>query len=354
MKYSVLPCSCLLVLAASAVAAPPTLESLHRVHQQRAAQLRTVRIVETLETVYPDNPAEAERVAERIRKRADLPLALLLEDLDALGAAPGEVDEAVQGLLDQFGNLEQKADMMARIVRLNRQQRVQRRLWIDFAARRVRSERRDLRDIDGLLRQAGLEPTRLSRANLEIRDTSIATPQYRIWLDTDGRQATFLPAGRTALHPWLEQLGIVPEAYFTARYPHELRLRKDGSIRLLLRYADTDGIAAEVHLRPAPGYEATYFARYSRDGTLLHEASLSDFRPAAADFRVPFRAEIRKLSRAAGGMIRQTHEVQTIQWNPQIDNAAFALPRGAQVRVADSDGYAAYQRLARTMPAQRP
>lgn len=354
MKCSVLSYTCLVAIAASALAESPKLDILRRVHQQRAAQLRSVQIVETLETVYPDNPAEVERVADRTRKRADLPLALLLEELDALGAAPDEVDHAVQGLLDGFGNLDQKADAIARIVRLNRRQRVQRRLWIDFAGRRARSERRDLRDIDALLRQAGLEPTPFSRANLEIHDASIATPRYRIWLNANGSRAVFLPAGRTAMHPWLEQLGIVPEAYFTARYPRELRVEEDGSIRLLLRYADTHGIAAEVHLRPAPGYEAGYFARYSREGTLLHEAVLSDFRPVASGLRVPFRAEIRKLSRSGGGVIQQIHQMQTIQWNPEISKSVFALPHGAQVRVADIDSYGAYQRMARETPARRP
>lgn len=354
MMRSVLAWGLIILLPAGTWAGPPSFDSLHQIHRQRAAQLRGVQIVQTVEATYPDDPAGIERTAQRIRKRADLPLALLLEDLDAVGATPGEVDLAVQGLLDQFGDLDQKAADVARILRINRQRRVRQRLWIDFAGRRVRSERQDLRDLDMLLRTHGLAASDVNRANLDVSDTNIVAPGYRIWISKDQRRATFLPAGRTAFHDWLERLGIVPEAYFTARYPHELQVQSDGGVRVVLRYPDTGQTAGELHLRGAPGYEATYFARYNRDGVRLYELRLSDFRPIKAGFRVPFRAERYRLSRGANGGIRETLVAQTIRWNPPIADAVFVVPRSASMRVVDGDSYDAYRRVASAADGRTP
>lgn len=351
---------CLLPAIIGAVAAvsvtagetPATLERLREVHRTRAAQLRSVLIVRTVETTYPQTDAQLERLRDRIRHRADLPLARLLEQLDEQGAGPDEVEMAVESLLGQFGDLELKADATARVARINRQRTVHERVLIDFARNRKRLEQRDARDLDKLMQEHGIAEA--MRPSLDVSYTFIATPDYRIGISPDDRRATFLPAsGRVPLHDDLELLGIVPVQYLSGRYPTKIEFRPDGSVRIRMHYADRDQLAAEVRLRPGPGYQATYFARYNREGKLLHEFRLSDFREIRPGVDVPFRAET--FQRAGGqGAVVETHVVQRVEWNPPVDPAAFRTPPGAKILVLAPESWEGYSRRNSSRPDGRP
>lgn len=323
-------------------AAPPALEQLREHHRARAAQLRSVLIVRTVERSRPQSEAQLQRLRDRIRHRGDLPLALLLEQADEQGIGPDELEMAVESLRQQLGNLDQEADAAVRVLRINRNRRVREQVLIDFAGKRKRIEKRDVRDLDRLMQANALAES--MRGNLDVSSTFIATPQYRIGIRGNNTRATFLPAtGRVPLHDDLELLGIVPAPYLSGRYPTEIDVLPNGNVRVRMRYTDSDQLAAEIHLRPSPGYEATYFVRYNRDGVRLHEFRLSDFRQVAPGLRVPFHAET--FQRVGGnGALIETHVVQRVQWNAPVDPMAFRAPSNAKIRVLDPESWDAYSR----------
>ncbi len=305
---------------AKAVASVSELTALHA---DMLARVKTVVLEERVVKLPKEGPGQDEKTGASATQAEVEAYVKATERARELGA------EQTDALDAQLQHRLASVDSGVIAARLNRALALARTTTIDLAARTLRYDIRDLRDVERLAVENGLDEAGLM--SLDQTAVDILKPGGQVHLVPHaGKLALILPHPVYSYDEHAYKLGLLPAWVFSGELElkiselvptvsAELQLigRRDGALRFV------------AVLSAAAGYRATSFTTFNDDKP-FQQYSMSDFRKVG-DVLIPYRT-VYRLDVEGVNRLVERREVRSARVNDPVAPDAFSIPADYRVQ----------------------
>jgi hypothetical protein len=321
--------------------AVPSVSGLKTLHDDMLARVKTVVLEERVVKLLKERPDEDEKTrATAIEAEVELRVKAT-ERARELGA------EQTDALDAQLQHRLASVDSGVMAGRLNRALALARTTTIDLAGRTLRYDTRDLRDIERLAAEKGLD--RAGLMSLDQTAVDILKPGGQVHLVPHaGKLALILPHPVYSYDEHAYTLGLLPKWVFSSGLELEIRELVPTVSAELELIGKRDGTLRFVAvLSAAAGYRAISFTTFN-DNKPFQQYSMSDFRKVG-DVLIPYRT-VYRVDVAGVNRLVERREVRSARVNGPLAPDAFSIP--ADYRIQEMAGGVA--RLAQGKAARAP
>ena len=300
-----------------------SVSELRALHADMLARVRTVVLEERVVKLFKACPDEDEKTRDSATQAEVEAYVKATERARELGA------EQTDALDAQLQHRLASVDSGVIAARLNRALALARTTTIDLAARTLRYDIRDLRDVERLAVENGLDEAGLM--SLDQTAVDILKPGGQVHLVPHaGKLALILPHPVYSYDEHAYKLGLLPAWVFSGELElkiselvptvsAELQLigRRDGALRFV------------AVLSAAAGYRATSFTTFNDDKP-FQQYSMSDFRKVG-DVLIPYRT-VYRLDVEGVNRLVERREVRSARVNDPVAPDAFSIPADYRVQ----------------------
>ncbi len=340
---------------------PVTLESLMAEHAAHAAALGTLETLEQVEVQVANSNEFQRRVIELgAERRREAQRKAFYRDVDLNKLTP----EQRAKLEQQFEQAHPRADVALKVAewKANEQRSLVQFGYYDFGSRRVRIDQTDQRDLPEVAQRFGIPPTPAHLLNLDQTRTDIYTPSYwatvRPAYGDDKRELVAVDKGSpdSPLDERLQRMGIIPRAYWDAKFERKLSTAPDGSLVLRGNLKASDRPAFEFTLDAGAGHFITRAVHYDGDGKRTLDLVVEDFR-SSGRVTIPFHTESTKFFPSMGDMVqierRLIEHCSLGSSGGSLPDNYFVGPSNSRVQTLDSGAADAYREFQKKLAAAK-
>jgi hypothetical protein len=306
-----------------------TLEKLKAVNQANRAAVTTVVLHETVVESYRERPGEEREARERMtwvwgESRDDA-----IEWAVAHGANEDSLKSVQQAYEDQLASVEETI-----VVRqLNKRTAVARTSLVDFVHKQARYDDKDLRDLEELAANHGLNED-AKRYNLSKTRALILRADRSVLLNPAGRAGAVRSRPRFSTDLEASRLGVVPAWVLEGELDLSLKTVRDQRgpcVQVTGRKPGQTVNKVLVEVRPELGCRLIRLVTYDDEGNVFVEFRASDYR-AVDGLLVPFKTETRRTAYGIKDHFVRQRTVESIRVNEPIKAVSFDVPDGYHVQ----------------------
>jgi len=301
-----------------------SVSELRALHADMLARVKTVVLEERVVKLLKARPDEDEKTRDSaIEAEVELHVKAT-ERARELGAQQTDALDA------QLQHRLAAVDTGVTVARLNRALALARTTTIDLVARTLRYDIRDLRDVERLAVENGLDQAGLMSLDQTAVDILKPGGQVRL-VPHGGKLAVILPQPVYSYDEHAYKLGLLPGWVFSGDLELELRELVPTVPAELELIGRCDGALRFVGvLSAAAGYRATSFTTFN-DEKPFRQYSMSDFRKVG-DVLIPYRTVYRLDVEGVANRLVERREVKSARVNEPVAGEAFSIPAGYRVQ----------------------